>query len=202
MLTADDESSPADSIPAALALEQVLTARRSIYFYRQTAVPVAHLRWALEVAILGPNHHRTRPWRFHVFTGAGREQLVQAFMAAAVRLRRDPTEARGRALEAPVMIVVSCVPDLTNPKVKREEEEFATAAAIENLMLALTAVGVGSIWITGALATSPEVADALSLPQAQGRIMGIVEAGYADLDRRLAPRPPIDHTRFTTWIDS
>lgn len=99
------------------------------------------------------------------------------------------------------MIAVACVPDFTNRKVKLAEEEFATAAAIENLMLALAASGVGSIWTTGELIAGPEMAEVLSLREPQSKVLGMIYAGYADAKRRLPPREPIDHTRFTTWID-
>jgi nitroreductase len=144
----------------------------------------------------------TRPWRFHVFTGAGRERLAQAYEAAAKRLHRDPARARARAFEAPVMIAVSCIPDVANNKVKLHEEEFATAAAIENLMLALAALGVGSIWTTGELVTGPELAETLSLREPQSKVVGMVYVGYADRKRRLPPREMIDHSRFATWINT
>jgi nitroreductase len=188
-------------MPDVRAFAELLAARRSIYLYQTTHVPPALLRWALDAAVLGPNHYRTRPWRFHVFTAAGRDKLADAYAASALRLGRDTARARTRAFEAPAMIAVSCVPDFGNPKVKVHEEEFATAAAIENLMLALAAAGVGSIWTTGELITGPEMAEVLSLREPHSKVLGIIYAGYADKGRQLPPREPIDHTRFTTWID-
>jgi nitroreductase len=100
------------------------------------------------------------------------------------------------------MIAVSCTPNLTNPKMKQHEEEFATAAAIQNLLLALTSLGIGSIWTTGELATGPELAEILSLREPNSRVIGMIYAGYPDSNRPPPPRKPIDHVPFTTWVNS
>ena len=182
--------------------EKILNARRSVYAYRDDEVPIAYLRWALDAAVAGPNHHKTRPWRFHVFTKGGREKLANAYEAAAIRLSRDPSKARARAFEAPVMIAVSCVPEAGNPKVKQQEEEFATAVAIENLMLALAALNIGSLWTSGDFVTGFELASTLSINTAYSKVLGVVHVGYADAKRPLPPRDFVPHDQFTTWIDA
>jgi len=184
----------------AAAFDQIATLRRSAYAYLPESVSRASIERALRLAMLAPNHHKTRPWRFFVYADGGRAPLVAAYEAAATRLGRDVAKARQRALDAPVMIVVGCVPATLHPKVKPNEEEFATAAAVENMLLALASEGLSSLLTTGDLAESPEVNALVGLGEADGRVMGVVNVGYRDPRRPMVPRTPPDVGAFTQWF--
>ena len=123
-------------------LAKVVESRRSVYAYLPDPVPRAIVDDALRLAMLAPNHHNTRPWRFHVYSGVGRAPLADAYESAAMRLGRDVRKARQRALDAPIMIVVACVRGATHPRAKLREDEFACAAAVQTMLLALAASGV------------------------------------------------------------
>jgi nitroreductase len=179
---------------------RIATARRSAYAYLPDPVPRTVVDAAIGLAMLAPNHHRTRPWRFFVYAGRGRETLVRAYEGAARRLGRDVARARQRALDAPVMIVVACMPE-THPKVRRNEEEFATAAAVQNMLLAFAAAGVSTLITTGDLAESAETHQMIGLDREKGRIMAVVNAGYRDPERPLPPRPALDPAAYVTWSE-
>ena len=182
------------------AFERVVRQRRSIYSYRDTPVPRRAVERALDCAVQAPNHHRTRPWRFFVFEGDGRSCLAAAYEEAARRLARDVGRAVQRALDAPVMIVVACVPQTSNPRVEVKEEEFAVAAAVQSLLLALAAENVGSLLTTGALAESEEVHRLVGLRPSEGRVVGVVNVGYRNTERPLLARPTPDAAAVTSWI--
>ncbi len=155
---------------------------------------------ALRLALLAPNHRRTMPWRFFVFAGPARERLAATYEQAARRLDRDVERARQRALDAPVVIVVACVPALDKSKVKLKEEEFPTAAAIENLLLSLASEGVGSMLKTGEIVESDEVRAMLGLPGEPARVMAAINVGYRDLERPVVERPEPDLPTFVRWM--
>ena len=67
--------------PLADALTAIKT-RRSVKEYLQTEIPREWIEELLDAAHWAPNHKLTHPWRFHVFSGAGRERLVGARQAA------------------------------------------------------------------------------------------------------------------------
>jgi nitroreductase len=188
--------------PLAAAFEQVVSDRRSVYAYLDDAVPPGTLEWAIGLAALAPNHHKTKPWRFFVFSGEGREALAAAYELAALRLGRDVARARQRAFDAPTMIAFACLPAREHPKAKPAEDEFATAAAAQTLMLALASAGVATLLTTGDLAESPEVHAAIALDAAQGRVMGVINAGLRDPKRPLIPRAAPDPASITTWRDT
>jgi len=67
--------------PLSDALTAIKT-RRAIKEYLPTEIPREWIEELLDAAHWAPNHKLTHPWRFHVFTGAGRERLVAARQAA------------------------------------------------------------------------------------------------------------------------
>lgn len=189
-----------ESQDLAAAFSEVAHRRRSTYAYLSEPVPVAVIERALRDAVVAPNHHRTAPWRFCIVMGAGREKLVRAYQAAAARVGFDVARATQRAKDAPVNVIVACVPTVSNPRVLIKEEEFATAAAAQNFMLSLAASGVDSLLTTGDLAESPEVQALVGLGGEPSRVMGVINVGYRNPERRIAARPDPSLSQVTTWI--
>jgi nitroreductase len=175
--------------------------RRSIYSYLPKPVPVALLRKAIEAAVVAPNHHRTHPWRFFVFSGAGRGRLALAYEAAAKRVGRDVPKAVQRVYDAPVMVVIACISLASNAKVKAWEEQFATAAATQNLMLSLAGSSLSTLLTTGELAESPEVKELVGLAQEpEAKLMGVLNVGYRNPERPLPARAVQDIDAVTQWF--
>lgn len=198
----DDAQATADADSRVANFEAIARSRRSAYAYLDDPVSRALVERAIMAAMLAPNHHKTSPWRFFVYAGAGRAPLVAAYEAAARRLNRDVAKARQRALDAPLMIVVACIPQVGQPKVKVNEEEFATAAAIQNMLLALACADVSTLLTTGDLAESPEMHALVGLGDGQGRIMAVVNVGYRNPARPVPPRARPDLSKCLRWIGS
>ncbi|WP_077000540.1 nitroreductase family protein [Variovorax sp. KK3] len=174
--------------------------RRSVYAYLDQPVPRSVVERALADAVLAPNHHRTAPWRFFVITRESRQGLVRAYEAAALRTGRDVARAAQRAQDAPLNVVVACVPAQDNPRVSLKEEDFASAAAVQNFLLSLADAGVGSLLTTGELAESPEVAALVGLDEPGAHLMGVINVGYRNTERPLANRPEPRLDRVIRWI--
>ena len=103
----------------------------------------------IEAATWAPNHKRTWPWRFTVLTGDARARLGAAFAEAGEALALDPQKVasqRTKYLRSPVVVVVWVTGD--TEAVRRREDRDATAAAVQNLLLAATAHGLASYWAT------------------------------------------------------
>ena len=137
-------------------------------------------------AASAPNHHLTGPWRFIVLTGDARREVGDAHARAARRERADITEEavekEARRLERAPVVIVCCVAPGDDPVEAREDRD-AVAAAIENLLLAAQARGLGAMWRTGVMVDEPEVRDALGLAP-RDQIVGFVYLG-----RPLGPPP-------------
>jgi nitroreductase len=182
-------------------LEAIRT-RQSIGKVRPEPVPREVIEQLLQAGAQAPNHHKVRPWRFIVLTGAARERLGAVM---AERLQREnpaaPAEAlaaeRAKPLRAPALIVVAAEPAV-GPKVVEIENVCAAAAACQNMLLAAHGLGLGAMWRTGPAAYDPAVKACLGLAPEQ-HLVGFLYVGYP-LAAPGAPSRPGAEDR-TRWME-
>jgi len=184
---------------------RALRDRRSIGKVRPEEPPRDLIEKIITAAGWAPNHYRTAPWRFIVLAGEARESLGEV-MAASLAGRLDDPEnpecrqiverERRKPLRAPVVIAVAAIPS-DGPKVMEIEELAATAAAVENMLLAAQALGLGAMWRTGPAAYDPEVKRFLALPE-HAHILAFVYVGYPDMPP--SPEKRHDALEQTTWL--
>jgi nitroreductase len=176
--------------------------RQSIGKVKPDPVPRDVIEQLLSAAVQAPNHHRVRPWRFIVLSGAARERLGDV-MAESKHLTAPDTPAsaleveRSRPLRAPVIIAVG-VDKPIEPKVLEVENICAAAAAAQNLLLATTALGLGGMWRTGPAALDPRVKEFLGLAPDQ-HLIGLIYLGYPEGEPIRQERPGFEDR--TTWLD-
>jgi nitroreductase len=175
--------------------------RQSISKVKPDPLPRTLIEEALSAAVQAPNHHRVRPWRFFVVEGEARQRLGDV-MAQVLSQRKPeiPSEAlaveRAKPLRAPLLIAVG-VDKPIEPKVQEIENVCAAAAAVQNLLLALHAQGLGAIWRTGAAVEEPLVKAFFGLAPDQ-RLIGFLYAGYPEADHAPKERPGFADR--TTWL--
>jgi nitroreductase len=77
-------TAPADPPPADLAgyAEQLIRGRRATRAFRPTPVPEATLRAVFSLAAAAPSNSNAQPWQVEVVSGATREALADALVAA------------------------------------------------------------------------------------------------------------------------
>ncbi len=153
----------------------------------------------LAAAVRAPNHHLTQPWRFVVLAGDARKDLAAAWAAGLEREGKDPARVHDKVLRAPVIVCVLERPHLENPKVVEIDEHYAVGAAIQNMLLAAHALGLGAMHRTGAPTTMPEVRDYLGA-RPDELIAGFVYLGRppeGDDERPMSRRT--DHRELTEW---
>lgn len=112
----------------------------------------------LKSAIRAPDHGLLRPWRFLLLKGKQREALGDIFVEARMQEPSPATDQelnklRTNPLRAPlVMVVVAEV--IETHKVPVIEQVVATGAAVQNMMIAAHAMGIGAMWRTGPMASN------------------------------------------------
>ena len=67
----------------------------------------------------------------------------------------------------------------TNPKIPQLEEIAAASAAVQNILLGATALGIATFWSTGGMTNNPALKDHLQLG-ADDIILGLLYLGYTD----------------------
>ncbi len=154
----------------------------------------AELITILRAGASAPDHKVTRPFWFTVFEGEAREEFGDVLVNALIdRMKAkgvEPTPAqlsaeKQKLTRAPLVIAVAAKksPDFNLPD---QEIISAGAAAAQNMLLAATSYGYGSIWRTGEMAYDPSVKAALGLTEADYLIGFIYIGSYRD---GVAPDP-------------
>ena len=189
-----------------------IEARRTVRSFATREVPRETIERAVEAAATAPAPHHTKPWRFvWLRSGEARRTLLDAM---ATRWRADlesdgtPGEIVERVLgksdailgEAPVLLAcfvttarADAYPDERRARAERDMFVASAGAAIQNLMVALSADGVGSCWVSSSLFCPEDAAAALGLEGAWHAV-GCVAAGYPASPTE--DRGPVDVTTY------
>jgi F420 biosynthesis protein FbiB-like protein len=143
----------------------LLLSRRSIRQFRPDPVPEGLVRRLIEAACAAPSAHNSQPWRFVVLRDPAVRKEFALRMAAAYR---QDAEADGRPADeicqrnqrsvaritaAPVAILAcadkSCLPPDAGRAAAGERLLLSqsVAAAVQNLLLAAHAAGLGGCWL-------------------------------------------------------
>jgi nitroreductase len=158
-----------------------------------TPEDIAQLVLAAECA---PDYNELRPWRLVAIQGPALVALGEAF-ATSARPRAeamgiDPeamaAKARGKFARAPFVLAVIGTPR-KHRKVRYEDQVASAAAAAQNVLLAATALGYGSIWRTDAEAEDDGVHAALGLDEGD-LVVGFLHIGTIPDGEGSAPRLP------------
>ncbi len=128
----------------------VRSRRTSMIVEQGREVPLDVIAELCGLATWAPNHKKTWPWRFAVFTGAGRARLgdTMADDMERVGFGDDTKRAKTRTkyLRTPATLVVGCAPH--DDEMLHDENRDAVAAGIQNLLLGATTLGLASFWST------------------------------------------------------
>jgi len=141
------------------ALEAIKT-RRSVRKYKAESVPREVLKNLVDAGRLAPTARNEQPWEFVVVTEAERRKRLAALAT------------HGKFIgEAPACIVVLC---------KRSDYYLEDgSAATTQIMLAATALGLGTCWVAGDKKDyAPAVVKAVGAP-AKYRLVSLIAVGYA-----------------------
>lgn len=182
--------------PAQVTVEQVIRERRSVRRFRHEPLAEAEVLALLDAARWAPSPHNSQPWRFVVVRpGETRVRLAEAMAArwrADLVTHGEASEAvlakvetrRRRLIDAPAALVVCLTGDRLDayPDAERRQAEWLTAehslgAAVQNLLLAARARGIGACWICAPAFCPDTIRDTLDLPSGWAP-RALVLAGY------------------------
>jgi coenzyme F420-0:L-glutamate ligase/coenzyme F420-1:gamma-L-glutamate ligase len=189
---------------------QALHERRTIRSFGPGGVPDEAIEEAIRAACTAPAPHHTRPWRFSVLTSEAARRGYLAAMAAAWRADLRADGASDETIErrignsdavlgaAPVLIVPwlslagsHVYPDAERSGAERDMFLLSGGAAIQNLLLALSAQNLASCWISSSIFCREEARGALGMGR-EWLALGTVACGRVPQGSRVPPRPAID----------
>ncbi len=179
--------------------------RRSYRSFTSEPVLQALLERLVEAAAWAPSSWNSQPVSLHVTTGASRDRVVRAVSHSTRHMEEAlsvmPPEQRAAALDfcadlggAPVVIAVS-VPDASE-RLERINNKLAAGCAIENLLLAATAEGLGTCTLTFSFYVRDQIAEELGL-EADRIILALLLVGHVC----EAPKAPSHRLDIATYHD-
>jgi nitroreductase len=178
--------------------------RKSVFPQFLTDQPVSKeiISKLLEAANLAPSHKKTEPWRFRVYTGAGRAKLTQsikevyeAARAPEVRNPKVVPKFAAKVNQAPVSMAIFLHRD-PEESIPEWEEVAAVACAVENLWVSLDHYGLGGFWSSPGFLCGDYGQWPGSKPNE--RCIGIFYFGHYEMPE--LPRPRGDWEDKITWV--
>ncbi|MCI5586797.1 MAG: nitroreductase family protein [Lachnospiraceae bacterium] len=182
--------------------------RRSIRKFKQDFVPRAYIEEMVKSASLAPSAKNRQPWKFVVYQGESKDELVNAMNMGLEREKKGhemmPNWACGlpdaentvRVMqEAPILIVVlntngstpfSCIEN--EERIVEICDSLSIGAAIQNMILTATEYGLGTLWIANTCFSYNEL---VSYIDTKKQLIGIIAVGYPDEHPPKRPRKDI-----------
>ncbi len=186
----------------------IIKSRRSIYPYQYEKgkrIPDNIIWQILENANRAPNHKQTEPWRFTVFTGDG----LKCFSELQAKIYKQYSgnnfnERRYKKLiEYPLMsshVIAIGMKRNEACKVPEIEEIEATACAVQNMFLTVTAYGLGSYWTTAGITYFEDAKRYFGL-RTDDKLLGFFYIGHiAKPLTAVSKRQPVQEK--VNWIDA
>jgi nitroreductase len=157
---------------------QLLRSRRSVDSFRPELPPRAALLEAIDSARWAPNHRLTEPWHFYLCGVETRRAIIE-LNAELTRAKQSEQAAEAKRLrweQMPGYLAVTC--DICGDELRDREDYAATACAVQNLMLQLWSMGIGSKWTTGDVTRDQRFYDLIWADPAQEVVVGLLWYGY------------------------
>lgn len=161
--------------------------RRSVSWSKMNGKKIADetINELLVLADWAPTHGRTEPWKFFVcasdaLTQFGKTHADLYWANTAEDKRLEATyEKLLHNVDLASHLVIATMQRGNNPKIPQIEEIAAASAAVQNILLGATALGIASFWSTGGMCHSPALKQYLRL-DADDIVLGLLFLGYTD----------------------
>ncbi len=174
-----------------------ITKRRSVREFSPRPVDREVIEKLLYAAIAAPSSMNSQPCRFHVCTGKSRIELGEIVSQATVHLieyidvlgQERYEEAVGWFSsfgEAPVVVGVSAPYSASESESDVFNKLLSVGAAVENLMLAATAEGLGTCCVTFAWWVRDELAELFGIGDDR-KVVSLIVLGHPGDTAPVAP---------------
>ena len=195
---------------------EVVHTQRAIRKFKPDPVPQEALWRMIDAAIRAPSGGNTQPWSFLVVTDPARRKVISDAVAAgntdaeerrAEAMGFDPTRRRMRLgsiafrenVAAAPCLIIPCLVSPTSPT-SDMDSLFAGSSiygAVQNMMLAARALGLGTLMTTFNIAIEPVIRSEFGLPDA-AKPVAVIPVGYPAEGEKFGPttRKPVETVTF------
>jgi len=180
--------------------------RRSVFpdqFVPGKKVDDVIIKEILTNATYAPDHGKSDPWRFTVFTGEGLKKFA-SFQSELYKKEAGDnfkeatyTKLQQNPLKASHVIAVG-MKRTTTKNIPEIEDIMAVACSIENIYLSVNAYGLGGYLTTGGVTYKPNAKSFFGLGE-EDKLIGFFYIGHIALPSSRTARVSLDERM--TWID-
>lgn len=166
-----------------------------------------HVKIILQAANEAPSAHNLQSWKFIVLKGNKKQDLAHLVTTRSAEFPKPSSAllrmASRSILSAPVVVAVANTGELIERgtqlfKVDKERakdffrtmEIQSSAAAVENLLLAATSLGLATVWLGILFLIKDAVLEFLGEPG--GEFMAVIPVGYAAVSGNGPKKQPFD----------
>lgn len=171
-------------------IEKIIQDRRSVkpQGYNGKVIDPSAINKLIQAANWAPTHGLTEPWRFIIFDGKGIGRFCQDH-ADLYKANTEPErfiqasydKLKNQGNSASHIIAVFSKRGPKN-NITELEEICATAAAVQNMLLAAEAMGIASFWSTGGQTLKPAMKQYFQLKE-EDQMIGLIYLGYTDQEK-------------------
>ncbi|MFC2099466.1 nitroreductase family protein [Candidatus Bipolaricaulota bacterium] len=188
---------------------EAIKARRSIRKFKSDPIGRETIVQLLEAAVLAPSAKNSQTWRFTVVQESKRDEML-AILRKGIANRKIEDQKSSTAKwsfqvmeQAPVTIFVHNTDGIHPWKTRKEHESWwdlatvqSVGAAIENMLLAATELGLGSLWIADVWEAYPELN---AWFETDNQLVSAVSFGVPDIDPPVPARKPMEEV--VRWLE-
>lgn len=138
-------------------LNEIIKNRRATppRFLTQNKISKEIIYRLLENANWAPNHKKTEPWRFKIYSGEAKQKLADDIFSFLTEKIMQGTEINPQKVEKlcetlrriPVVITIILERDIAK-RIPEWEEIAAVSMAVQNMWLTTTSMKLGAFWAT------------------------------------------------------
>ena len=183
----------------------LVRSRRSVFpdqFVQGKPVDDAIINEILTNACWAPNHGKSEPWHFTVFSGEGLNTLAQ--FQAELYKETTPDNFKeityGKLQTTPQKashVIAIGMKKTPNKNIPEMEDIAAVSCAVENIYLSVTAYGLGGYWTTGGITYREKAKEYFGLG-AEDKLLGFFYIGHVAIPSTGAKRQPLEEK--VTWV--
>jgi len=169
--------------------------RHSVRRFSEQEVSDEQIHLLLQAANEAPSAHNQQSWKFIVIRNTKKQELAQLVTGRSGEFPKPASAllrmAARSILSAPIVIAVANTGDLIEHgtqlfKIEKEmaKDFFRTmeiqssAAAVENMLIAATALGLATVWLGILFLIKDDILQFLGEPK--GEFMAVIPVGYAE----------------------
>ncbi len=183
--------------------------RRSIRKFKDKPLSQKDIAEIIQSGIMAPSSKNRQPWKFIVIQGSAKEEMLKVFRQGIIREENDnallPQSKQHIAsakytidimAEAPTIVFVvnslgkNILKELTlEERVSEICNIQSISASIQNMLLAATEKGIGSLWICDIFFAYPELCNWIN---SDGQLIAAIAFGYPNEFPEERTRKKID----------